>query len=163
MTPNNSESPLPVQSRWPISEMLWRGTYGTQTEAERRYIVRSKIVGRGLLLWLLIAAAPGLRSQPTIRLITLLLPAPLLTYMAWEKHKYFLTLDELTRRIELEGMAWAYAIGVLASLWLGGIGYAVSLRWPLDSKFFSFGPFFLFGLLLVSVKGAYRYVATRRY
>jgi hypothetical protein len=163
MTPNNSENPSPVQSRWPISEMLWRGTYGTQTEAERRYIVRSKIVGRGLLLWLLIAAAPGLRSQPTIRLITLLLPAPLLTYMAWEKHRYFLTLDELTRRIELEGMAWAYAIGVLASLWLAGIGYAVSLRWPLDPKFLASGPFFLFGLLLVSVKGAYRYVATRRY
>src|ERR1700690_4407069 len=163
MTPNNSENPSPAQSRWPISEMLWRGTYGTQTEAERRYIVRSKIVGGVLLCWLLIGMLPGVLHHPAMRLITLLLPAPLLTYMAWEKHKYFLTLDELTRRIEMEGMAWAYAIGVLASLWLGGIGYAVSLRWPIDPKLLSFCPFFLFCLLLVSVKGAYRYVAARRY
>jgi hypothetical protein len=163
MTPNNSDDLPSVQSRWPISEMLLRGTFGTRTEAERRYITRSKVVGGILLCWLLIAMFPGVLHHPAMRLITLLLPAPLFTYIAWEKHKYFLALDELTRRIELEGMAWAYAIGVVASLWLGGIGYAVSLRWPLDPKFLASGPFFLFGIILVSVKGAYRYFATRRY
>ena len=140
-----------------------RGTFGTKTEAEHRYMTRSKIVGWVLLLWLLIGMLPGMLHHPAMRLITLLLPAPLVTYIAWEKHRYFLTLDELTRRIEMEGMAWAYAIGVLASLWLGGIGYALSLRWPLDQKFLAYAPFFLFGLLLASVKGAYRYFAARRY
>ena len=43
------------------------------------------------------------------------------TYYAWEKRKYFLSLDELPRRIEMEGMAWAYSIGLLAALWLAAL------------------------------------------
>jgi hypothetical protein len=74
-----------------------------------------------------------------------------------------LSLDELTRRIELEGMAWAYSLGVLAALWAGGICYALSLRWPLDAKLLSWKLFFLFAIALATIKGIYRYFATRRY
>jgi hypothetical protein len=95
--------------------------------------------------------------------MTLFLPAVLCSYYAWEKRKYFLSLDELTQRIELEGMAWAYSLGVLVALWLGGICYAVSLRWPLDPKVLSWQPFFLVAIVLATIKGTYRYFATRRY
>lgn len=87
----------------------------------------------------------------------------LISYYAWEKRKYFLSLDELTRRIELEGMAWAYSLGVLGALWAGGIIYAVSLRWTLNPKLGFWTPFFLLAMFLALVKGTYRYFATRRY
>jgi len=95
--------------------------------------------------------------------ISALVPAVFCTYYAWEKRKYFLSLDELTQRIELEGMAWAYSLGVLAALWAGGIVYAVSLRWTLNPKIIPWMPLFLFAILLATVKVTYRYFATRRY
>jgi hypothetical protein len=104
-----------------------------------------------------------MRPKPVMGSITLFLPAALGTYYTVEKRKYFLSLDELTRRIELEGMAWAYSLGVLAALWVGGIGYAVSLYWPLDTKLLSWVPFFLFAVVLATIKGTFRYFATQRY
>jgi hypothetical protein len=142
--------------------LLW-GTFGTRTLAERRITVRSHVTTAVLVCWTLIGIATRMRPQPAMGLITLLLPGPLFTYYAWEKRKYFLTLDELTRRIELEGMAWAYSIGVLAAVWAGGIAYAISLRWPLSPRVVSWAPFFFFAMLLASIKGGYRYVASRRY
>jgi len=160
MTPTDSGNPSPTPSRWPISEMLLRGTFATQTASERRLVVRNKLIGA-----LLFVTVIAMRIHPTRIMveITLFVTASLCTYYAWEKRKYFLSLDELPRRIEMEGMAWAYSIGVLASLWLAGIGYAVSLHWPLDPKLLSWVPFLLLGLVLTLVKGLYRYFAARRY
>jgi len=159
MHPNHPES-NPAPSRWPISEMLARGTFGTNTSAERRLVIRNKIIGA--LIFVSVMAC-RVYPKPITAMCTFFLVAVLCTYYALEKRKYFLSLDELPRRIELEGMAWAYSIGVLLALWLGGIGYAVSLRWPLDPKLLSWMPFLLFAVVLASVKGVYRYFAARRY
>lgn len=150
-------------SRWPISEMLFRGTYGTGTPAEKRLILRGTIIFGVVLGWAFLRTGSHTHPRPVMRAITLFLPAVLCSYYALEKRKYFLSLDELSRRIELEGMAWAYSLGVLAALWAGGICYALSLRWPLDAKLLSWEPFFLFAIALATIKGIYRYFATRRY
>jgi len=147
---------------WPLSEMLWRGTFGTGTRAERRVIRSSSLLLIVLLGWGLIAAIVHLDPQPT-RVITLFKCLSLVSYYAFEKRRYFLTLDELSRRIEMEGMAWAYGIGVLAAMWLGGIAYAISPRLLLDPRWSVGGAFFLVAIILASVKGTYRYFATRRY
>jgi hypothetical protein len=151
------------RSRWPVAEMLLRGTFATGTAEERRVIRSSRIFVVVLLVWAAIAGVTRLAPTPIGHLITMFLYLSLISYYAWEKRKYFLSLDELTRRIELEGMAWAYSLGVLGALWGGGIAYAVSLRWPINSQFISWRLCFLFAGLLASVKGAYRYFATRKY
>ena len=154
--PSNSEN----KSRWPVSDMLLRGTFATRTVAERRLVVRNRIVGA--LIFVAVMSARVYPKRITAE-IAMFLTAALCTYYAWEKRKYFLSLDELPRRIEMEGMAWAYSIGVLAALWLAGIGYAVSLRWPLTPKPLFWAPFLLLALVLALVKGFYRYFASRRY
>ena len=157
--PANQQSP-----RWPISEMLRRGTFATGTAAERRLILRNRIICGLLLAWVLINRfVTHTHPYPVMREITLFFPALFCTYYALEKRKYFSSLDELTRRIELEGMAWAYSLGVLAMLWVGGIGYVVSLHRALDPKLLASAPFFFLAIFLAMVKGAYRYFATRRY
>jgi len=150
-------------SRWPICEMLLRGTYGTGTPAESRLILRSRIVFGVVLGWAILGRESHAHPNPVTRVITVFLPAVLCSYYAFEKRKYFLSLDELTQRIELEGMAWAYSLGVLAALWAGGICYALALRWPLDASLLSWRLFFLFAIALAAIKGIYRYFATRRY
>ena len=159
MEPSGAEN-KPTPSRWPVSEMLLRGTFGTETVVERRLVARNKLMGA-----LVFVAVMAEYMHPTAitKTIALLLTAALCTYYAWEKRKYFLSLDELPQRIELEGMAWAYSIGVLAALWLGSVGYVISLRWPVTEKLLSPAPYFLLAIVLALVKGIYRYVASRRY
>ncbi len=154
--PTDSEN----KSRWPVSDMLLRGTFATQAAAERRLVVRNKIVGA--LIFVAVMSERVYPKRITAE-IALFVVAAACTYYAWEKRKYFLSLDELPRRIEMEGMAWAYSIGLLAALWLAGIGYAVSLHWPLDPKLLFWVPFLLLAVVLGLVKGLYRYFASRRY
>ena len=156
------DQPKQENARWPVSDMLLRGTFGTGSLAERRVIRSSRLLLFVLLGWTVVAAI--VHPNPIIgQLVTVFLCLILISYYAFEKRRYFLTLDELSRRIEMEGMAWAYGIGVLASMWLGGIVFALSLRWPISPKFGAGGAFFLVAIILASIKGAYRYAATRRY
>jgi len=147
-------------ARWPVSDMLLRGTFARQTVAERRLIVRNKIMGA--LLFVSVMSARIHPSRITAE-TALFVTAAVCTYYAWEKRKYFLSLDELPRRIEMEGMAWAYSIGVLAALWLAGVGYAFSSHWPFNPQLLYWVPFILLAIVLMLVKGLYRYVASRRY
>ncbi|MGA8216362.1 MAG: hypothetical protein WB799_22420 [Candidatus Sulfotelmatobacter sp.] len=91
-------------SSWPISEMLLRGTYGTGTPAEKRLLSRTRIIFFAMLGWAFLGTGSHAHPNPVMRVITVFLPAVLCSYYAFEKRKYFLSLDELTRRIELEGM-----------------------------------------------------------
>jgi hypothetical protein len=160
MDPENIKSSSDTRSRWPVCEMLMRGTFGTKTPAERRLVRRARSI---LIVFYAIAITGIFRPKLITPAALMFLAAAFITYYAWEKRKYFHSLDELARRIELEGMAWAYAIGALATLWLAAIAYAASPHWTLHSKFFPWGPILLFGVMMASVKGAYRYIATRRY
>ncbi len=116
-----------------------------------------------MLVWALIRAVAHMQPEPLMGTVTLFLPAALCTCYALEKRRYHLSLDELTRRIELEGLAWAYSLGVLLWLWAGAVGYAVSPRWPLDRKVLSWMPFFVVAVILATIEGAYRHFAARRY
>lgn len=160
---NENDARSAQTSRWPLSNMLWNGTFRTGSAAEKRVAKASRIMLVVLLGWAAISRVTHLAPSPIGGLITMFLGLSLISYYAWEKRKYFLSLDELTRRIELEGMAWAYSLGVLGALWAGGIIYAVSLRWTLNPKLGFWTPFFLLAMFLALVKGTYRYFATRRY
>ena len=160
---NENDESKAQTSRWPLSNMLWNGTFNTGSTAEKRVARATRIMLVVLPAWLAIARVTHLAPSPTAGLITMFLGLSLISYYAWEKRKYFLSLDELTKRIELEGMAWAYSLGVLAALWGGGIAYAVWLRWPLNWHVNPWTLCFLFVVFLASVKGAYRYFATRKY
>ena len=150
-------------SRWPLSKMLWNGTFNTGSAAEKRVATATRIMLGVLIGWTVMARVARINSTPMAGLITIFLFLVLVSYYAWEKRKYFLSLDELTRRIELEGMAWAYSLGVLGALWAGGIVYAASLRWAFVPKAGLWTPCFFFAVFLASVKGTYRYFATRKY
>ena len=158
--PTNPMSDQP--SRWPIGQMLMRGTFGTRTPAEKRLASRSNITFALIFAWLFLGRAAHV-SESVTRTTTLFLVAAACTFYAWEKRKYYLSLDELPRRIELEGMAWAYSLGVLAAIWAAAIGYAVSFRYPLDARLLSWAPLLLFAMILATIKGTFRYFATRRY
>lgn len=160
---NENDGRSAQTSRWPLSHMLWNGTFNTGSAAEKRVTRATRIMLVVLLAWLAISRITHLAPSPAAGLITMFLGLSLISYYAWEKRKYFLSLDELTRRIELEGMAWAYSLGVLGALWAGGIIYAVSLRWTLNPKLGLWTPFFLLAMFLALVKGTYRYFATRKY
>lgn len=149
-------------SRWPLSNMLWNGTFKTGSVAEKRVTRATRIMLLVLGPWAVVVRLAHL-SSPIVALVTIFLLLALISYYAWEKRKYFLTLDELTRRIELEGMAWAYSLGVLAALWAGGIIFALSLRRPVILSLNPVRACFLFAIFLALVKGAYRYFATRKY
>jgi len=151
------------ESRWPLAQMLMRGTFATGTKAERRVAFRSNAVVAVVVGWTVATQLLHVSNTPVVRVITVLLAATALTYYAWEKIKYFLTLDELTRRIEMEGMAWAYVVGVLVAIWAGSIEYVVSVWWPPAANIGPWRVAFMFAMLLALVKGAYRCFATRRY
>jgi len=151
------------ESRWPLKQMLMRGTFATGTEAERRVAFRSNAVVAVVVGCVLATRLLHVANVPVVRAITLLLAATALSVYAWEKGKYFLSLDELPRRIEMEGMAWSYVVGVLGAIWAGCIGSAVSVWWPEAGRINPWQLAFIFAMLLALVKGAYRYFATRRY
>jgi hypothetical protein len=160
------KQPTDENSFWSASDMVFRGTFGTGTLAERRFLSRTRIASAAVLCAVLLIAIAfrfHLLHQPTMGLITLFLPGPLATYIALEGRKYFLTLDELTRRVELEAMAWTYATGSIAAMWLCSIAYALTLRWPLDPKLLSWIPILVFVVVLGLIQGGYRYLLARRY
>lgn len=151
------------ESRWPLKQMLMRGTFATGTQAERRVAFRSNAVVAVVGGWVVTTRLLHVANLPVVRAITFLLAAAALSFYAWEKGKYFLSLDELPRRIEMEGMAWAYVVGVLGAIWVGCIGSAVSVWRPQAARINPWQVAFVFAMLLAFVKGAYRYFATRRY
>ena len=151
------------ESRWPLTQMLMRGTFATGSKAERRVAFRSNVVVAVVVGWAVATRMLHIASEPVVRVITVLLAATALSYYAREKVKYFQSLDELPRRIEMEGMAWAYVVGVLAAIWAGCLGFAASVLWPQVGHISPWSVAYIFAMLLALVKGAYRYFATRRY
>lgn len=160
--PENSPRPQD-ESRWPLTQMLMRGTFATGTKAERRVAFRSNAVVAVVVGWVLATRLLHVANTPVVRVITILLGAIALSYYACEKIKYFFSLDELPRRIEMEGMAWAYVVGVLGAIWAGCLGFAASVLWPKAANINPWLVAIIFAMLLALVKGAYRYFATRRY
>src|SRR5260370_40070595 len=101
MTSEDSKGqPKDESSSWSASAMFIWGTFGHRPPSERRFIFRSCMAGALAVLWVLIVFATHFRPKPAL-LIGVFLPGLVASYIVWEWRKYFLSLDELTRRVQL--------------------------------------------------------------
>lgn len=104
--------------------MIGYGSFGMKSPAGRRYHIRTGfalallVIVWPLSFWLGMAgASPSLLS----RVIAGLAPGLAFGYIAWEARRYWLGLDELARRLQLEAAAYAYLAAVVVSTLLGGL------------------------------------------
>jgi hypothetical protein len=100
-------------SRWPWWSMVLYGHFGPEASLEsRRADARSRLAIAGFVLAAIaVTLAPGLEPTVRSRTIAALVP-PLLAYLAWERWRYALGLDELARRLYLEAFAITYLSGL---------------------------------------------------
>ena len=103
MNPENREPMANAQgSQWPACSIWAWGTFGTKSPAERRYIMRTYYAFAVAASWILIAFNLHFRPKPVILPLTALVTGAVITWIAWEKRRYLLQLDELARRMQLE-------------------------------------------------------------
>jgi len=156
----NSHDPEQTEnSRWPSFPMLFFGTFGTKTPAERRLIIRSWLAAAVCIGWVLIAFAIHFRPKPLIGLSIPCVLGVMASYIAWEFRRYLSAIDELARRMQLEAMAWTYLTGFVLAGWLGVLTtlmYSLT-RWPLVLVI----PFLYF--LLEPVRAGWLYYLSRKY
>jgi hypothetical protein len=117
------EIPVEMETpRWePCSILLW-GTLGTRGPAERRYIVGCYLAMVLAVGWLIAAKFAHFRPQPVFLSVTTLVGGIVITLIALEFRHYLSEIDELTRRMQLEAMAWTYLTGLVVAAWLGVAG-----------------------------------------
>jgi hypothetical protein len=145
--------------------MLLLGTLGLKNSAERRYKVRTALAAAVLVYWFLFASAIHLRHR-VIGATTVLLTAIAMSYIAWEMRRYLSQLDELTRRMQLEALAWTYLTGFVLAAWFGAfLMFAalfshVLLHWSYKVLLLM-SPFMYYVLELVRAGWLYR--LSRRY
>ena len=146
-------------SRWAAFPMLFLGTFGTKTPAERRFMIRSWLAALVAVCWVLFAFAVHFSPKPLIGSTTLFVAGAVITYFAWELRRYLYTLDELARRMQLEAMAWTYITGLVLAAWLGAlVPFSHTLtHWP----FIVVIPFLYF--LLEPIRTGWLYYLSRRY
>jgi hypothetical protein len=100
-------------SQWPTGSILAYGTFGTRTPAGKRYRLRATAaLAAFTILWLL-----------SIYLWKTHVSGLTFSFVAWETHRYWLSLDELARRLQLEAAAWTYLVGIAAGMLLGGFSF----------------------------------------
>jgi hypothetical protein len=113
-------------SQWPTGSILAYGTFGTRTPAGKRYRLRATAaLAAFTILWLLSIYLWKTHVSPNLLWGTIGAIAPGLTFsfVAWETHRYWLSLDELARRLQLEAAAWTYLVGIAAGMLLGGFSF----------------------------------------
>src|SRR5687768_4234548 len=100
-------------SRWPMWSMLLYGHFGAdatrasqQADRRSRLAIAVFVVAAGLA-----ALVPAAHPGGAHRLLPALVPA-LLAYLAWERWRYAVALDELSRRLYVESLAVTYLIGL---------------------------------------------------
>jgi hypothetical protein len=152
----------PESSQWPIVSMLSYGTFGMKTPAGRRYHLRSAFVLVALLIfWPLTFFLWWFETGPSLlwRAIAGLAPGLAVSYIAWEARRYWLSLDELARRLQLEAAAYSYLVACVASTLFGGlsfifIGHSWAWLWC--------NPLWVF-VIAEPVRGVILYFLARRY
>jgi hypothetical protein len=111
-------------SQWPTASILGYGTFGMKTPGGRRYHIRSAIALVLLLIvWPLTFLLWLSDTFPTLvwRAIAGITPGLAYGYITWEARRYWLALDELARRLQLEAAACSYLVAGVASAVLGGL------------------------------------------
>jgi len=150
-------------SRWPTCAMLFWGTFGTKSPAERRYVMRSIFAAAVVMVWVVLTFTDHFPPNPIVMKITLLATGVLITYIAWELYRYLNQLDELARRMQLEAIAWTYLTVFVAAAWLGVLApfSHFLMHWPFKPSLLTAIPFLYF--LLEPVRAVWLYVLSRRY
>lgn len=150
-------------SRWPAVPVLFLGTFGTKTPAERRFMIRSCLAAAATVCWVLFTFAVHFRPKPIIGSITPFVAGAVLTYIAWELRRYLYALDELARRMQLEAIAWTYITGMILAAWLGALApFSHTLtHWPYKQSLLLMMPFLYF--VLEPVRAGWLYYLSRRY
>lgn len=131
MLETKQESP-----RWPYATMLLCGTMGDRTPASRRFWRSSQI---GVLVFLVaVFGAPylkGLFPDPTRQLVGALLAGAAAYVVVRAFQRYLSELDELGRRIQLEAIAFAFAVlmvvGTAVAVAGTSLGFDVNPAWVL--------------------------------
>lgn len=116
----------PESSQWPIASIIGYGTFGMKTPAGRRYHIRSAIALVTLsIFWPLTFFLWWFDTGPSLlwRAIAGVAPGLAVGYISWEARRYWLSLDELGRRLQLEASAYGYLVAWVASTLLGGLSF----------------------------------------
>lgn len=109
-----TESP----SSWPYASLLLVGTFGARSPAERRLAVWSALALTACVA-ALFALAAGVESALARYLLALVLPGSVAT-IGRAQALYLRSLDDLSRRIQLEAAAFAYGAALfLGFAWVG--------------------------------------------
>jgi hypothetical protein len=114
----------PESSQWPTAWILGYGSFGPKTPASRRYHVRTATALIVLtIVWPVTFFLWLFDKSPTLlwQVIAGLAPAVIYGYIGWEMRRYWLTLDELARRLQMEAAAYTYLLAFAAAPGLGGI------------------------------------------
>jgi hypothetical protein len=101
------------RAEWPFSSMLLIGTFGhSHTPASRRYHLEAAIAVAILLVGALIAnaLAPALGIRPM--LFRGILASTVFVFLGAALWRYVGSLDELSRRLQLEAMAISYICAI---------------------------------------------------
>jgi hypothetical protein len=114
----------PESSDWPILSILRYGTFGTKSPAGRRYHTRTGIALMALLVVWPVSVGLWVTDRSPIllwRVTAGFTPGLIYGYIAWEMRRYWLALDELARRLQMEAAAYTYLAGIAAGTVLGGL------------------------------------------
>jgi hypothetical protein len=101
-------------SRWPLWSMLLYGHFGREATAEsQRADRRSRLaIAAFVVVASVIIVMPAPQPAGGQRFLPALVAA-LLAYLAWERWRYAVALDELSRRLFVESFAVTYLIGLV--------------------------------------------------
>ena len=109
---NQTSSP-PDRAEWPFSSMLLIGTFGrSHGPAGRRYHIEAAVAVAVLLAALLVdnAVAPALAMRPMV--FRGIVASTVFVFLGFALWRYVNSLDELSRRLQLEAMAITYICGI---------------------------------------------------
>jgi hypothetical protein len=148
-------------SQWPTCSILGFGTFGTRGPAERRFRARAGLASLAIIvLWPLSIYLWKTHVSPALLwgIVGALAPGLAFAYLSWETRRYWLSLDELARRLQLEAAAWTYLIAIAAGMMLAGVSFVL---FDHPSIWFWCNPMWV--ILLEPVRSMILYFLTRRY
>jgi hypothetical protein len=152
---------METPSQWPIAWILGYGSFGPKSPASRRYHARTAIALVVLMIvWPLTFFLWLFDRSPSLlwRLIAGVMPGLIYGYIGWEMRKYWLTLDELARQLQLEAAAYTYLLAFAAGPGLGGISFILighNWVWLVCNP--------LWVVFLEMARGTFLYFLARRY
>ena len=134
MTPSPGPNGIEPAQHWPWTSMLLIGTFGPHDDASRRYHWRCGWALGGFVVALIVWSAVATQfDAPFLRWIPAMVTAVTFTYIGHELWRLVSSLDELTRRLQLEAMAIAYLVGLPVFVTAQFVSGAAGWSWQLPA------------------------------